>query len=117
MVCAHGCWEAALCGAPDVKFALYTVAGIQYTVRTSHQVCHTKPPPNTHEHIQPELLTPDTAPISGPHKRATAYRLNFTHRHTHHTCNPQQPPTKTAPAKRKKTTSTHSHTMYVFEKP
>ena len=32
VVCARGCWEVALCGAPDVKFALYTVAGmVPYT--------------------------------------------------------------------------------------
>jgi len=76
------------------------------TVRPSHQVCHTKPLPNTPEHIPPELPTPDTATISGSHKRATTNHLTFTHHHTHQPRNPQQRaqqlPTKTAPAKRKK---------------
>jgi len=26
VVCAQGCWIAALCGTPDVEVALYTVA-------------------------------------------------------------------------------------------
>ena len=28
VVCAQGCWMAALCGTPDVEVAVYTVAGI-----------------------------------------------------------------------------------------
>ena len=38
MVCARGCWEAALCGAPDVKFALYIVAGMVVRVGMDQRV-------------------------------------------------------------------------------
>ena len=129
----------------------------QYTVRPPHQVCHTKPLSNIPEHIPPELPTPDTAPISGYHKRVSTLNTvfhfsNHTHQHTHtHThfhnfrnisfstprqqrnhlssCtatpttrNLQQQNATTTPQRQcqprgKRTTSTHSHATYVFEKP
>ena len=89
-------------------------------MRPSHQVCHTKP---LLKHPWAHITgAPDTRlrTYPGSHKRATTNHLTFTHRHSHHTRNPQQqaqqPSTKTAPAKRTKDNiHTQPRNIHFFE--
>jgi hypothetical protein len=85
----------------------------QYTVRLSHQVCHTKPLlryPRAHT-----TGAPDTGhrTYSRSHKCATTNHWTFTHRHTYHTRNPQQqvqqPPQSQRHPRGQRRTSTHGH--------